>query len=53
MRRNRIKEIKKELDSLVLATFADSLEAIGMPASERPDVGRLYLETVARLGFEA
>jgi 1,2-phenylacetyl-CoA epoxidase catalytic subunit len=51
--RTRLNEIKKELDSLVLATFEDSLQALGMPASERPEVGRLYLETVARLGFDS
>lgn len=50
--RTRLNEIKKELDALVLATFEDSLRALGTPASERPDVGRLYLETVARLGFD-
>jgi 1,2-phenylacetyl-CoA epoxidase catalytic subunit len=51
--RRRLREIKLELDALVLATFEDSLEALGTPASERSEVGRLYLETVARLGFEA
>jgi 1,2-phenylacetyl-CoA epoxidase catalytic subunit len=50
--RARLNEIKKELDSLVLATFSDGLEALGVPASERPEMGRLYLETVARLGFD-
>ena len=50
--RARLNEIKKELDSLVLATFSDGLEALGVPTSERPDMGRLYLETVARLGFD-
>jgi 1,2-phenylacetyl-CoA epoxidase catalytic subunit len=51
--RTRLQEIKKELDALVLATFEDSLRALGLPASERPEVGRLYLDTVARLGFES
>jgi ribonucleotide reductase beta subunit family protein with ferritin-like domain len=51
--RARLAEIKKELDHLVLGTFEDSLRALGVPASARPDVGRLYLETVARLGFES
>ena len=51
--RGRLYEIKKELDALVLATFEDSLQALGMPAAERPEVGRLYLDTVARLGFES
>jgi len=51
--RARLREIKKELDPIVLATFEDSLQALGMPASERPEVGRLYLDTVARLGFDS
>ncbi len=51
--RTRLGEIKKELDALVLATFEDSLRALGTPVSERPNVGRLYLETVARLGFDS
>jgi 1,2-phenylacetyl-CoA epoxidase catalytic subunit len=50
--RTRLREIKKELDALVLATFEDSQRALGTPASERSGVGRLYLETVARLGFD-
>ena len=50
--RTRLQEIKKELDALVLATFEDSQRALGVPASERAGVGRLYLDTVARLGFE-
>jgi len=48
----RLREIKHELDPLVLATFEESLDAIGLPRGERPEVGRLYLETVARLGFD-
>ncbi len=51
--RTRLREIRKELDSLVLATFEDSLQALGLPRAERPEVGRLYLETVSRLGFDA
>ena len=49
--RARLGEIKKELDSLVLGTFEESLHAMGMPRSERPEVGRLYLEMVSRLGL--
>lgn len=51
--RRRLRDIKQELDSLVLAAFEESLGALGMSASDRPEVGRLYLETVARLGFES
>jgi 1,2-phenylacetyl-CoA epoxidase catalytic subunit len=49
--RKRLAAIQHELDPLVLACFEDSLARLGMPASERPDVGRLYLESVARLGI--
>lgn len=51
--RTRLREIKRELDALVLATFEDSQRALGTPAERRSDVGRLYLETVARLGFDS
>ena len=51
--RVRLQKLKKELDALVLATFEDSQEALGVPTSERLGVGRLYLDTVARLGFES
>ena len=51
--RARLRGIKKELDALVLATFEDSQRELGTPATERQEVGRLYLETVARLGFDA
>ncbi len=50
--RVRIRELKKELDALVLATFEDSQQALGIPAAERVEIGRLYLDTVARLGFD-
>ncbi len=51
--RARLKEIKKELDALVLATFEDSQQALGVPASERSEIGSLYPDTVARLGFDS
>jgi len=51
--RTRLQEIKKELDALVLATFEDSQQALGIPTSERSEIGRLYLDTVARLGFDS
>jgi len=49
--RSRLEQVKRELDSLVLGTFEESLEALGVPRSERPDLGRHYLETVGRLGL--
>jgi hypothetical protein len=50
--RTRLQQIKKELDSLVLATFEESLRDLGVAVTERPEVGRLYLDCVRRLGFE-
>ncbi len=49
--RARLAEIKRQLDPLVLGTFEETLERLGVPRSERPEIGRLYLETVARLGL--
>ena len=50
--RARLAQIKRELDPLVLDTFEESQHALGVPRDERPDVGRLYLDTSARLGFD-
>jgi 1,2-phenylacetyl-CoA epoxidase catalytic subunit len=49
--RERIACVKQDLDSMVLATFEESLEKIGIPRDERPSLGRDYLQVVARLGF--
>jgi 1,2-phenylacetyl-CoA epoxidase catalytic subunit len=49
--RARLNEVKKELDPLVLGAFEEALEDIGVPASERPALGRDYLAAIARLGF--
>jgi hypothetical protein len=49
--RARLNEVKKELDPLVLGAFEEALEDIGVPASERPALGRDYLAALARLGF--
>ncbi len=51
--RTRLQQIKKELDSYVLSCFEESLSDLGVPLADRPDVGRLYLETVRRLGFDS
>jgi len=50
-RRARIGEVKRDLDALVLETFEETVREIGIPASERPDLGRSYLAAVARLGL--
>ena len=49
--RARLAQVKRELDPLVLETFEETLGVLGIPRSERPELGRNYLATVARLGF--
>ncbi len=49
--RARIGEVKKELDHWVLECFEETLRSLEVPASERPALGRDYLQAVARLGF--
>jgi 1,2-phenylacetyl-CoA epoxidase catalytic subunit len=49
--RSRLSRIRKELDPLVLDTFEESLDALGLSRRDRPNVASHYLETVDRLGF--
>jgi rubrerythrin len=49
--RQRLGEVRRELDSLVLASFEETLAEVEVPRSERPELGRSYLAAVARLGF--
>lgn len=49
--RDRLGEIKKELDHLVLETFSDTATLLGVPRSEQGGPGRAYIEAVDRLGF--
>ena len=49
--RTRLLELKKELDHLVVNTFEESLDALEVPRSDRPELGRHYFEIVGRLGF--
>jgi hypothetical protein len=49
--RSRLAQIRKELDSLVLETFEETLDALGVPRRDRPALGTHYLEMVDRLGF--
>jgi 1,2-phenylacetyl-CoA epoxidase catalytic subunit len=51
--RARLGAVRQELDALVLDAFDSTLEQIGVSRSERPNLGRRYLESVARLGFDA
>ncbi|MCC6846955.1 MAG: long-chain fatty aldehyde decarbonylase [Deltaproteobacteria bacterium] len=49
--RARIGQIKKELDHLVLESLEETVRTLGMPRDEDERLGRIYLESVARLGF--
>jgi len=49
--RARLGEVKRELDHWVLESFEETLRSLDVPASERPALGRDYLQAVARLGF--
>lgn len=49
--RSRLGIVKTELDEIVLRTFEEAMDEIGVPRSDRPTLGRDYLETVGRLGL--
>lgn len=49
--RDRLSALRQELDALVLRSFRETLEEIGTPRAERPEIGRQYLQAVERLGF--
>lgn len=49
--RARLREVRAELDPLVLASFTRTLDALGAPAAERTELGRDYLNAVGRLGI--
>ncbi len=51
--RARLATVREELDPLVLDAFEETLDQIGVPRSERPDLGRRYLSSVTRLGFDS
>jgi hypothetical protein len=46
----RLSRVRAELDPLVLRSFEEALSELGGPASERKELGRSYLQAVARLG---
>ncbi|MBW2384948.1 MAG: ferritin-like domain-containing protein [Deltaproteobacteria bacterium] len=50
--RARLAEVRRELDPLVLDTFEHTLEQVGVPMDQRPELGRRYLASVTRLGFD-
>jgi 1,2-phenylacetyl-CoA epoxidase catalytic subunit len=43
--------VRKELDPMVLDSFAEVTKQLDTPASQREDLGRAYLRAVERLGF--
>jgi rubrerythrin len=49
--RERLRAVRQELDALVLASFEETMDAIGTPRAERAELGNHYLAAVARLGF--
>jgi hypothetical protein len=48
--RLRIRDVRQELDRLVLSTFDATAAAIGVKTSERNELAGVYLDTVRRLG---
>ena len=48
-RRLWLSTVKAEFDTLVLETFEETLDDLQIPRSERPELGRNYLQAVARL----
>ncbi len=49
--RDRLASVRRELDPLVLSSFEEAMEELGTPRAERVDLGRNYIQAVARLGF--
>jgi len=50
-KRARIREFRQELDHLVLETLSDTVRHLGLDRSDEQDLGRMYVEAVARLGL--
>ncbi len=50
-KRQRLAEVRAELDELVLATFDEVQESLGVERSNRVDLGGEYLQAVERLGL--
>lgn len=48
----RLQELRDELEPLVLGVFDAALADIDVGAADRPELGRDYLQTIERLGFE-
>ena len=51
--RERLTAVRAELDPLVLRSFEEAYEALGLGRDDRPSLGRDYLHSVERLGLTA
>jgi len=49
--RERLREVRRELDPLVLGSFEETLASVGTPRGEQVDLSRSYVQAVERLGF--
>jgi len=49
--RARLGQVRKELDHYVLDTLEETARHLGFPRDEQDEVGRLYRESVGRLGI--
>jgi len=49
--RSRLREIRSQLDPMVLGVFEGALDDVGAPAEDRNRLAGEYLDTVERLGL--
>ena len=49
--RERLAEVRRELDPMVLQSFRETMDRLVLAPDERPELGRAYLAAVERLGF--
>lgn len=47
----RIQQVRRDLDPLVLGSFEGALDDLGVPRSQRPELARDYLAAVERIGL--
>jgi 1,2-phenylacetyl-CoA epoxidase catalytic subunit len=50
--RARLSSVRRELDPLVLDAFEETLDQLQVPRDQRPELGRRYLDSIERLGFD-
>jgi 1,2-phenylacetyl-CoA epoxidase catalytic subunit len=50
-KKSMLRRVKTEMDALVLQTFEEAMDEIGVPRADRPTLGRDYLDAVDRLGL--